>query len=436
MTANESNPIEHSISQVLDSDVVSVGSVADAIDGITPEAVVSPRSIDELSRFLSHANEEGLAVAPRGGGTQLALGNRMRRLDAIADMSALNRVVQHNAADLTLAVEAGITLASLREVLATEGQFLALDAPLPARATIGGTLAAGVSGPLKWQYGSARDLVIGMKVAQPDGRITQSGGNVVKNVSGYDMARLHVGGLGTLGVITEVSFKLTPLPRHETTLLAKFDSAKDCLNSVMGIFNSGVMPIALTAFNRATSERTGLDTDDHADYSLAVRLGGRPRTLRRMENEAFFVIRESTDRVNRLEDEASALWAQLADFGHSEGNEAVVSARIAVLPNRLDKAIEALASHGNAAIVAQPGYGMMNAHWFGEDAPSAEAIHSVRQDLRAIGGSLIVERAPLAVKDGMDVWDYTGESLAIMRNLKAQYDPNGILNPNRFAGGI
>ena len=436
MTASHSNSIQQTIEDSLGAVFVRAGSESDAIDGIIPEAVVSPRSIDELSRFLSYANEEGLAVAPRGGGTQLALGNRMQRLDAVVDMSALNRVVAHNAADLTLAVEAGITLAALREVLAKEGQFLALDAPLPARATIGGTLAAGVSGPLKWQYGSARDLVIGMKVAQSDGRITQSGGNVVKNVSGYDMARLHVGGLGTLGVITEVSFKLTPLPRHETTLLARFDSASECMSAALGIFNSGVMPIALTAFNQAVSEHIELDANDHAGYSLAVRLGGRPRTLRRMENEAFFVIRERTDRVDRMEDEAGGLWAQLADFGHSEGEEAAVSARVAALPNRLDKAIEALASQGNAAIVAQPGYGMMNAHWFGENAPSAEAIHGMRQDLRAIGGSLIVERAPLVVKDGMDVWDYAGESLEIMRNLKTQYDPNSILNPNRFAGGI
>ena len=440
MTASHSNSIPQTIQDSLGAVSVRAGSESDAIDGIIPEAVVSPRSIDELSRFLSYANEEGLAVAPRGGGTQLALGNRMQRLDAVVDISALNRVVAHNAADLTLAVEAGITLSSLREVLAEEGQFLALDAPLPARATIGGTLAAAVSGPLKWQYGGARDLVIGMKVAQADGRITQSGGNVVKNVSGYDMARLHVGGLGTLGVITEVSFKLTPLPRHETTLLARFDFAEDCLGAALGIFNSGVMPIALTAFNDGVAERIELDGEangiSHGEFSLAVRLGGRPRTLRRMENEAFFVIRERTDRVDRLEDEAAELWSELADFGHSEGEEAVASARVAALPNRLDNAMGALASRGNAAIVAQPGYGMMNAHWFGEDAPSAEAVHGMRQDLRAIGGSLIVERASHQMKLTLDVWDYTGESLEIMRNLKTQYDPNGILNPNRFAGGI
>ncbi len=417
-------------------DAVSEGSATDAIDGIEPNVVAFPRSMDELSRLLSFANGEGLAVAPRGGGTQLGLGNRLERLDVVADISGLNRVVQHNAADLTLVVEAGITLAALRETLAAEGQFLALDAPLPERATIGGTLAAGVSGPLKWQYGSARDLVIGMKVAQADGRITQSGGNVVKNVSGYDMARLHVGGLGTLGVITEVSFKLTPMPRREATLLARFSSAAECLSAALGIFNSGVMPIALTAFNGGVVGRIGLDGGEDSEYALAVRLGGRPRTLRRMEDEAFSVVREQTAQVDRLEHEAGTLWSQLADFGYAEGNEAVMSARIATLPNSIVKVMDVLGQSENAAIVAQPGYGMMTAHWFDEYGASSNVILGAREVAHGLGGSLIVERAPMAVKDNLDVWDYTGESLEVMRNLKAQYDPKGILNPNRFTGGI
>ncbi len=436
MTANHSDSTRQAIEDSVGAGIVRPGSDSDAIDGIVPKVVVSPRSTDELSRVLSLTNKERLAVAPRGGGTQLSIGNRMRRLDVVVDMSGLNRVVEHNAADLTLVVEAGITLSSLRTALAEEGQFLPLDAPLTERATIGGTLAAGVSGPLKWQYGSARDLVIGMKVAQADGRITQSGGNVVKNVSGYDMARLHVGGLGTLGIITEVSFKLTPIPRHETTLLAQFDSVPDCLSAAMGIFNSGIMPIALTAFDRNVADRVGYINEVSGEFALAVRLGGRPRTLRRMENEAFFIVRERTDRVDRLEDEAAELWSQLADFGHTEGEKAVVSARVAALPNRLKEAIDALAFRGDTTIVAQPGYGMMNAHWLGENLPSDEAIHSIRLDLRAIGGSLIVERAPHALKESLDVWDYTGESIDIMRRLKEQYDPNSILNPNRFAGGI
>lgn len=436
MTAHHSDSIRQTIEDSLRAASVRVGSGADAIDGIVPQLVVSPGSAAELSRLLSYANAERLVVAPRGGGTQLDLGNRMERLDVVIDMSDINQVIQHNSADLTLAVEAGITLHSLRTALAAKGQFLPLDAPLPQRATIGGTLAAGVSGPLKWQYGSTRDLVIGMKVAQADGRITQSGGNVVKNVSGYDMARLHVGGLGTLGIITEVSFKLTPLPRQEATLLAQFDSSEDCLEAALGIFNSSVMPIALTTFNRNAAIRARHLDKVNREFALAVRLGGRPRTLRRMENEAFSVIRKRTDRVNSLEDEAAELWSELADFGYSYGEEAMMSARVATLPNRLDKAIEALSSHGNPAIVAQPGYGMMNTHWFGDDAEIRERISDARDAVHILGGSLIVERSPLEVKRGIDVWDYTGKSIETMRRLKAQYDPNGILNPNRFAGGI
>ena len=437
MTTDASNrSVIQTIQDAAGAIVVRAGSISDAIDGIVPEAVVSPQTTDELSRALNIANENGLAVAPRGGGTQLALGNRMKRLDVVVDMSAFDRVVQHNAADLTLVVEAGMTLSALRETLAAEGQFLPLDAPLSERATIGGTLAAGVSGGLKWQYGSARDLVIGMKVAQADGRITQSGGNVVKNVSGYDMARLHVGGIGTLGVITEVSFKLTPIPRHEATLLAHFDSADDCLSAALSIFNSGVIPIAMTAFSGIVAS-TVAPAGGKADmYALAVRLGGRPRTLRRMENEVFFAIRARTDRISRLEEDAGALWTNLADFGYSESSASTLTARIAVLPSAIAEVSDSLIERASPAIVAQPGYGMINAHWFEDDEDMTDIVQSARQSVHDVGGSLIMERAPVALKDGLDAWDYRGESLEVMRNLKAQYDPNGILNPNRFAGGI
>ena len=436
MTADHSTSVKHAMEDAVGADIVGAGSTSDAIDGVLPDAVVSPRNVYELSRLLALANREGMAVSPRGGGTQLGLGNRLERLDAVVDVSDMNQVMQHNAADLTLVVQAGITLAKLRDTLAEEGQFLPLDAPLPERATIGGTLASGVSGPLKWQYSSARDLVIGMKVAQADGRITQSGGNVVKNVSGYDMARLHVGGLGTLGIITEVSFKLTPMPRHETTLIAKFDTVDQCLGAALGIFNSGVMPLALTAFNRTVGERIGIGEGDSGEFVLAVRLGGRPRTLRRMENEAFFVIRERTAHVDRLEDEAGEIWSQLADFGYADGNESSLAARIALLPGSVARVISLLCRDDDAAIVAQPGYGMMSAHWFGESEEPGERIRQARAYAHGVGGSLIVEKAAPAVKDSFDVWDYTGGSLEVMKSLKAQYDPKGILNPNRFTGGI
>ena len=153
----------------------------------------------------------------------MEVGRPPERLDAVVEVSHLDAIVEHNPADLTVTAQAGIIVAGLQRVLGEEGQFLAIDPPLPDRATIGGTLASGADGPLRWHYGHPRDSVIGMRVVQADGTVTKSGGQVVKNVSGYDMSRLHIGGLGTLGVIAEVSFKLTPLPQRQATLLGGFE---------------------------------------------------------------------------------------------------------------------------------------------------------------------------------------------------------------------
>lgn len=432
MAARSGPPAFQALQSALDPAILSPAAASDAIDGVAPAAMARPRNAAELCLVLAAANDRALAVAPRGGGSMLHLGNPIERLDLVVDLAALNRIVSHNAADLTLVVEAGITLAALRRALAEQAQFLGLDAPLPDRATIGGILASGASGPLKWHYGSPRDLVIGMQVALPDGRLTRSGGQVVKNVSGYDMARLHVGGLGTLGVITEVSFKLTPMPRRETTLVARFGDAQSCVAAALGVFNSGVMPLAMTAYDANVSAR--IDSGGGAQ-TLAVRLGGRPRTLQRMENETHAIISKRSASIDKLDD-AADLWAQLADFGWQPDRQPLMSARIALLPTQIPLISDALSRDEGVAIVSQPGYGMINAHWFGDAVDLADALRRARDAVHHAGGSLIVERAPPSVKAGVDIWDYSGDSLAVMRGLKAQYDPNRILNPNRFAGGI
>ena len=204
------------------------------IDGVAPSVAVRPATVEAVSAVMSAAHGAGAAVILWGGGTRIAMGNMPRRYDVALDLTRLNSIIAHNHGDLTATVQAGVTVAALRRALAEHGQFLAIDPPLPDTATVGGTLAVGNSGPLKWQYGSVRDTVIGMKVVQADGVVTKSGGQVVKNVSGYDMARLHIGGLGTLGVIVEVSVKLTPLPHHEKTVIASYDTALDAIPGIPG----------------------------------------------------------------------------------------------------------------------------------------------------------------------------------------------------------
>ncbi len=442
--------MDSSAGQIIESAIGASGVSEDvagyAIDGLRPKVVAFPASVEELGRVMRAAHEAGLVVAPWGGGTRTSIGNRLARLDVVVDLSRLNRVVQHTPADLTATFDAGVAFSDAQRVLGEHGQLLAIDPPLPDRATIGGTLASGASGPLKWQLGHPRDTVIGMKVVQADGTVTKSGGQVVKNVSGYDMARLHVGGLGTLGIIAEVSFKLTPKPRNEATVVAAFESSRDCLKAALSIFHSYLMPLALVSFDEAVSERAGVSVAG-GHYFLAARLGGRPRTVERQAQECLSICRASGAKsVDGLDDvQALALWRRIADFGWSEPTTPLMSGRISILPTKVSEIIskiEQLDGDLQPAIVSHPAYGSVMASWFGDGA-AGQTLRRALDAAHEAGGRMVVEQCPLEVKDGFDVWDVensrngeAGESLAIIRRMKAQYDPDGILNPGRFAGRI
>ena len=443
----DSNSIQQALEQVAGPQKVSQVVAGHPVDGRLPTAVVRPDSVAELGRVMAAASDGSMAVAPRGGGTRTELGNIATRLDVVVDMTGVNRIVEHNPADLTATVEAGITVASLRETLANQGQFLAMDPPVPDKATVGGTLATGNSGPLKWQFGSPRDVVIGMKVVQADGKITSSGGRVVKNVSGYDMTRLHIGGLGTLGIIAEVSFKLTPLPSIEMTVVAAFDSADQAQLAGLAIFHSNVVPLALTAFDAQTNERAAIMSLD-AKHFLAVKVGGRSRTVQRQLTEcrrAFFD--HDATSVEAMDDAgAVAVWRALSDFGWDDETKPMMSARASCLPNELPKLIPQFAGLGvgdghSPAIVSQPGYGVASISWFpaGADFQCDEAgnvLAEAREATHSAGGHMIIERCPSELKSRYDVWDSAGEVLDIMRAMREQYDPKRIINPGRFMGGI
>ena len=416
-----------------------------SIDGVSPRLAVTPGDLSQLGRLMAAASAGGLAVAPRGGGTRTELGNPLNRLDVVVDTSRMNRVIEHNPADLTVTVEAGATVAGLQARLAGHGQFLALDPPLPDDATVGGTLATGSGGPLKLQFGNPRDLVIGMKVVQASGKVMASGGQVVKNVSGYDMARLHVGGLGTLGVIAEVSFKLTPLPQAETTLVAAFETAGGAVDAGAAVFRGQFVPMALTAFDSQANERGRLVGLDGGGF-LAIRCGGRPRTVQRQIEEGRATCLQN--RASQVEviapEEAPSFWRKVADFGWGIGTRAATVARCSLLPGRVSQVVEGLASTDDLTpgVVSHPGHGSVLVCWFDGDGGAAStdsarvAVETARAAVREAGGQMTVERCPLPLKERLDVWGDVGDTFAIMRRMKEQYDPQGVINPGRFVGGL
>ena len=340
-----------------------------AIDGVEPLEVVSPSSEDQLSRVVASADSDGAALFPRGGGTRINLGGVPSRPGMVIDMTGIDQVVAHNYADLTATFQAGVTFRQVSDTLSHHGQLLAIDPPLPGRATVGGTLAAGVSGPMKWHFGHPRDTVIGMKVVQPDGQVTKSGGQVVKNVSGYDMSRLHVGGLGSLGIILEASFKLTPVPMYEKTILAAFRGIEETRNAALGIFNSHVMPLAMTAFDASAASRIGMETEPNR-WHLAVRLGGRSRTLDRQVDDVTTICGQADARELEPVEGRSAerLWESLRDFGWDTENAPPLAIHVSALPSDLPKIVSAVDQTQcpalDPSIAAQPAFGAVDIFWY------------------------------------------------------------------------
>jgi glycolate oxidase FAD binding subunit len=403
----------------------------DAVDGVQPQVVIEPGSPDEIARVLKTASGAGLQVIPRGGATKMEWGNPPRGSDLIISTRRLNRIVEHAWGDMTATVEAGCTLQQLQQTLAEHGQRLALDPPWPEKATIGGILATNDSGPLRIRFGSLRDLIIGITLALADGTLAKSGGKVVKNVAGYDLPKLATGSLGTLGIITQAIFRLHPIPRESRSLSfsASDNAAMNAL--VLAILDSQLVPTGVQV--RAASSSApevdlrfeGTAAGCEAQVDQAVR---RAAGCRQIETQ----IEDQTDVWNT----SATVWS---------GAEPSAVCKFTVLPASMgtffDKVKEvAEQGHLRWRLVAQAvGVGWLRLEKEGDGAAPdvfSSAIAELRQGLEARGGSLVVLRCPSEVKSKLDVWGSPGDALPVMKSIKAQFDPAGVLNPDRFVGGI
>ena len=396
---------------------------------------------------MSIATEHGLSVSPLGGRTRTGLGNLPESLDLAIDMTGLDHVLAHNAADLTATVEAGITVSRLQDVLAKHGQFLAIDPPLPDRATIGGTLAVGWSGPMTWQNWSPRDIVIGMRTVMVDGTITKSGGQVVKNVSGYDMARMHIGALGTLGIIAEVSFKLTPLPARQATVLGVFDSDENCLDAALAVFGSSLIPLAISTLH-GQQPSAGARGTGEARPSLMVRVGGRARSVQRQTDDVVSICKRSGALHSAMidGDDAAMMWRRIGDLGWADETAPIAGIRVSVLPADIPGVLASMQNTKNSSglrwrATTQTSQGVIDIHWLNVDGESSTehvraAISKTIKAVRGVGGTAVVTHAPAPIKETLDVWGEPTSAIDTMRNLKRQYDPDRLLNPGRFMGGI
>ena len=419
---NSTITIAEKLESIVGAPNVCAATEKDAVAGQRPQNVVSQGKEQELAAVLAYANEAGLGVIPRGGGTKMEWGNPPRRADIILSTSRLNRVLEHAWADLTVTVEAGCTLQSLQSALAQHGQRLALDALWPERATIGGVLSSNDSGVLRLRFGALRDLIIGMTLALPDGTLASSGGKVVKNVAGYDLPKLATGALGTLGIITHAVFRLHPLCRESLTLTFSVGGIEEMQDKVLAVQDS---QLAHTAFQIRSANGCAPEADilfEATPAGLLAQqaklqdvLGGLP--LRKSEAECWLAKQHRWDAL-----EADCAIAKIT----------TLPANFAEMVRAFEEATR-LRNLKWKIVLQATGIGWLRLD--GAAASLTAALEQSRSHLEARGGSLVLLHRT-ANMDSFDAWGKPGDTLALMRALKQRLDPKGTLNPGRFVGGI
>ena len=414
---------------------------AAAIDGVMPRWLVRPGAVEQVAQVLALASAESLAVAPRGAGSSLGLGAPPRRLDLVLDLSRLDAVLDYVPEDMVASVQAGISLDALAGRLGQHGQRLPLDPAPGGMRSVGGVLATAASGPLRVRYGTGRDLLLGVRFVQADGVVTWGGARVVKSVTGYDVPKLLVGSLGSLGVIVEATLRLHPIASAWGAWLWHFDAVPSAAAFIAAVVDSAIQPERVVLLDGAAAA-VATGGDENAGKAAVVISAASTAEAVAAQREALGVL--ATRHDGRASEIGVGAWARL-----SAAVAGPVVLRLAGEPARLGHWMVTLAhvardggvdlvSVGEAgggviraALRTRDGAGVPAATWL------AGAVAGLRASLALEGGSLVVERAPRAVKDALDVWGPVApEALALMQRLKSEFDPAGILNPGRFVGGL
>lgn len=420
-----------------------------SIDGLVPQCVVFPNTVEQVSLVLKCAVDHELAVVPCGGATGIKVGNPPTKYDIALCMLNIAHVTYYEPSDLTAGVGAGMRLDDFQNLLSRDGLWLPLDPPGDGQATIGGVVAMNASGPLRHFYGAPRDMVVGMRVATTDGKLIKTGGRVVKNVAGYDLGKLLIGSYGTLGVITEVNLKLFPLPINRRTFVLSAGTlgiARDLRRSILA---SPINPLRMVLLDAEAVSMVNsacqLDASGR-EPQIWLEAGGSKSVIDRTWKELDGLGRAVGAAV-RAHDGANVepAWAVISDFGGwlaKHYTEPVVLK--ATMPIASGEEFLSLAQQEaenekvQMACVSQAGVGILYLGLlYSVDAERmAGLIGRIRKAAEEAGGALTLISALADVKARADVWGSLETSLNLMRRMKSVWDPKGILSPGRFVGSI
>jgi len=425
--------------------------------GMRPAVIVRPADAVQIAEILRFAAAEKLAAIPTGGCTKLGIGSPPARYDIALDLSRMNRVLAYDPHDLTLGVEPGVRIEGLLSTLAEKKQFLPLAVPFSARATIGGIVAANSSSPLRHAYGGVRDFCLGMEFVTGEGSQAKSGGRVVKNVTGYDLHKLLIGSLGTLAVITRVNFRTFPMPQAQGTFVASFSSAEAAFDFCRAVSHSVLTlqmvevanpGVAALIFSGEISARIEPRT-----WTVVLSAAGQPAVVDRHERELGQLAGAAVaEEFLRLSDaEADSVQAQIREFPKlmTERTPAATIFRVSAVPGvmatLLGKLRVVAAQHELDLLSLGRAAGIFHVAFLPQKETSVppQSIPGVIAEVfRACGqpemrASAMLEWCPAEIKTSADVvWGPERPDFELMRRVKNSFDPQNVLAPGRFAGGI
>lgn len=408
--------------------------------------IVYPNTQEQLAEVVAFAARNQWQILPCGSGSKLcwgglmSAGDRSPRPILVISTARINQLIEHAGGDLTVTVAAGMKFADLQAILAKSGQFLALDPAYPQSATIGGILATGNTGSLRQRYGGVRDMCLGISFVRSDGELVKAGGRVVKNVAGYDLMKLLTGSFGTLGIVSQLTFRLYPLPEASQTVVLIGEAA--AIATVRNqILTSSLTPAMLDLLDRNVVRELELGSG----LALAIRCDGIEASVKE-QCDRLRSLANQLDLQYKLQAEGDRFWQKLHDlfwqFDKSEVEDRAVVCKVGILAAQavdtlmaIEKAITTVSpdlSH-YAQIHASSGLGVIRFEV--ETLPDEvlqDIVLKIRSLANATGGFLSVIEAAVSLKQKLDVWGYEGNAWDVMQSLKQKFDPHHLFSPQRF----
>ncbi|WP_188456601.1 FAD-binding oxidoreductase [Virgibacillus oceani] len=406
---------------------------------------IEAKSEEDISKVLAYAYVHDKTVNVVSGGTKRGFGGEIERADILLSLASYKGIVEHSVGDLTMTVKPGTTLKEITDQLRNHGQRVALDTSWPELATIGGIVSANDSGPKRLLYGSARDLVIGMRIVYPDGSVIRTGGKVVKNVAGYDMNKLFIGSMGTLGIISEITIKLRPIPKYEGLSLLQFHDGKeqDIRKFAIQLLDSKMEPVSLEVLTPTIAEKvTG-----KKNYTLAIAFEDRKNAVLDQEKWVKDHFPNGVVHSIKHEEEAKKWWEGFRHLGPNGYNDskhdADTQAALKIGSNNLDVpiilgAIDKVAEVHHVGVEAHGGvgHGISKVYVKGFPEDIVSYIRAVRAMAEEKGGYAVCTHLPFALREPVGVWGEKPGYFALLEGIKQTNDPKNIMNRKRFVGGI